>query len=172
MEFRNDSDDFYLAVLERTPTRAMPRPMRLAGPVGSGFGRGSRKLGFPTANLAASLFGEALADVPTGVYFGWATIEGDEPGCGRAHKAVVNIGMSPTFEEQNPEKIAEAHLIGECGFEGDFYGKVMRMTLVGSQRPELKFPSFPMLVAQITKDVKDAEEALEMSPYNTCRYVK
>ena len=38
------------------------------------------------------------------------------------------------------------------------------MTLLGSQRPELKFPSFPMLVAQITKDVKDADEALEMSP--------
>ena len=43
--------------------------------------------------------------MPTGVYFGWATVEGDEPGCGRAHKAVVNIGMSPTFEEQNPEKV-------------------------------------------------------------------
>ena len=108
---------------------------------------------------------------------------------------VVNIGLSPTFEgQENPEKIAEAHLIGDCGFESDFYGEVsfkrtvhmtpvvvvvtcrsikrqvMRLSLVGAQRSEMKFDSFPALVAQITKDVADANEVLDRSPFNTIRF--
>ena len=86
------------------------------GPVDRGYGRGGKKLGFPTANLPSSLFQNALADVEKGVYFGWAVIEGtDEEGRNVAHKAVVNVGLSPTFEgAENPEKIIEAHLsVGE-----------------------------------------------------------
>ena len=38
----------------------------LCGPVATGFGRGSKKLGVPTANLPCSLFQEALADLSCG----------------------------------------------------------------------------------------------------------
>ena len=41
---------------------------------------------------------QALRDVPTGVYLGWASVGGGEgaPRC----KAVVNVGYSPTFVGQ------------------------------------------------------------------------
>ena len=74
----------------------------LRGPVANGFGRGSKKLGIPTANLPCSLFQDALSELPCGVYVGWAAIRGS------VHKAVCNIGFSPTFAgEENPEKIVE-----------------------------------------------------------------
>ena len=136
------------------------------GPVATGFGRGGKKLGFPTANLPSSLFQNALADVPNGVYFGWATIEGRRNG---PHKAVVNVGISPTFEgQENPEKIIEAHLAvndNDSPALTDFYGETMRLQLDAFMRPECKFPSFPALMAQITADVQAAKEALDTEPY-------
>ena len=100
----------------------------MRGKVATGYGRGGKKLGFPTANLPASLFQDALQHVPTGVYFGWAWIENPSIDCstttttttttstpngrGVAHKAAVNVGYSPTFVgKENAEKIIEAHFI-------------------------------------------------------------
>ena len=100
----------------------------LVGPVAEGFGRGSKKLGIPTANLPCSLFQDALADLPCGVYVGWAALRGD------VHKCVCNIGFSPTFAgEENPEKIVEAHVMSE--FDSDFYGERMGLLLLGFIRP-------------------------------------
>ena len=45
-------------------------PRRLAGEVTTGFGRGSAQLGFPTANLPPEPLADALAGLPSGVYFG------------------------------------------------------------------------------------------------------
>ena len=45
---------------------------------------------------------------------------------------------------------------GAACFDGDFYGSTMSLVLVGSLRSELKCPSFPALVAQITQDVSEA----------------
>ena len=119
-------------------------------------------MGFPTANLPSSLFQNALADVTNGVYFGWAVLEN---GDGQPHKAIVNVGISPTFEgEENPEKIIEAHLSVTEPLE-DFYGETMRLQLDAFMRPERKFPSFPELMAQITADVEDATAALDTEPY-------
>lgn len=141
------------------------------GPVDRGYGRGGKKLGFPTANLPSSLFQNALSNVPNGVYFGWAVLEdrtNNNNGGGRGpHKAVVNVGVSPTFEgAENPEKIIEAHLAVE-GKQGlsDFYGETMRLQLDAFMRPERKFPSFPELMAQITADVQDAKAALDTEPF-------
>eukprot|EP00614_Pseudopedinella_elastica_P008206 CAMPEP_0172585904 /NCGR_PEP_ID=MMETSP1068-20121228/5286_1 /TAXON_ID=35684 /ORGANISM="Pseudopedinella elastica, Strain CCMP716" /LENGTH=268 /DNA_ID=CAMNT_0013380529 /DNA_START=32 /DNA_END=838 /DNA_ORIENTATION=+ len=147
----------------------LDKVLRFRGPVASGFGRGSKKLGFPTANLPASLFGEALENVQTGVYVGYASVEppaSDEngapgPAFGVCQRAVVNVGFSPTFEEQNPEKIIEAYLMvdGPGGFGRDFYGCTMRLVLGAFLRPEQKFDAFPLLVAQINQDVADAKTA-------------
>ena len=171
-----DDADFYMAVLRVKPYRAMTPVIHLRGPVGEGFGRGSRKLGFPTANLRESLFGEALQQVEAGVYFGWARVteagKEQDPGYGHVHKAVANVGFSPTFQgAENPEKIVEAHLMCAEGqsFEADFYGSTMALTLVGFQRFERKFNSFPALVARITQDVEDARVALDESEFATFR---
>jgi riboflavin kinase len=156
--------------------RLLEERLSLRGPVDTGYGRGGKKLGFPTANLPSSLFQDALADVTNGVYFGWAVLEGSTKGRGVPHKAVVNVGYSPTFEgAENPEKIVEAHLIFPPQDEEeeapavldppDFYGETMRLQLDAFMREEQKFPSFPELVAQITADVHDSGVALTTEPY-------
>ncbi len=45
-------------------------PICLSGPVIAGFGRGSKQLGVPTANLPPEPLAEELAGLPAGVYFG------------------------------------------------------------------------------------------------------
>ena len=69
------------------------------GRVTTGYGRGSRKLGFPTANLPH--FDTALTKyaVNNGVYFGWLTIEA-LPYEKTVYPCVANIGISPTFVNQ------------------------------------------------------------------------
>ncbi|KAI9858715.1 MAG: riboflavin kinase [Trichoglossum hirsutum] len=50
-----------------------PFPLRLTGPVIAGFGRGSKELGIPTANIPVSgLSVGGCEDVESGVYYGWA----------------------------------------------------------------------------------------------------
>lgn len=149
--------------LKATP---LSQIIRLRGPVDSGYGRGGKKLGFPTANLPSSFFQNALEAVPTGVYLGWAWIEGSEAGRGIPQKAAVNVGYSPTFEgKENKEKIVEAHLIlGETEMS-DFYEETMRLSLLGFLRPEQKFDSFPELVEAINNDVATSKELLDEDPY-------
>eukprot|EP00550_Attheya_septentrionalis_P003396 CAMPEP_0198291292 /NCGR_PEP_ID=MMETSP1449-20131203/8867_1 /TAXON_ID=420275 /ORGANISM="Attheya septentrionalis, Strain CCMP2084" /LENGTH=256 /DNA_ID=CAMNT_0043989909 /DNA_START=236 /DNA_END=1006 /DNA_ORIENTATION=+ len=162
--------------------------MRFRGAVAEGYGRGGKKLGFPTANLPASLFSTALTQVPTGVYFGWATIETAAKQVEGPYKAVVNVGYSPTFDgAENKEKIIEAHLITKSmppsssnDNEGeetepaivaipDFYHQPMRLLLGGYLRPEQKFPSFPDLIAAIHNDVDTANMALDQEPFSKLR---
>eukprot|EP00535_Pseudo-nitzschia_heimii_P000402 CAMPEP_0197187412 /NCGR_PEP_ID=MMETSP1423-20130617/15800_1 /TAXON_ID=476441 /ORGANISM="Pseudo-nitzschia heimii, Strain UNC1101" /LENGTH=256 /DNA_ID=CAMNT_0042638975 /DNA_START=318 /DNA_END=1088 /DNA_ORIENTATION=- len=175
------------------PSRArlLPDVQRYRGSVDQGYGRGGKKLGIPTANLPSSLFQNALEEVTTGVYFGWAALErSNNNGIYELHKAVVNVGYSPTFEgEENKEKIIEAHLIVEkedkikagsdnCDDERentcntaimeDFYGTPMRLQLLGFLREERKFDSFPELIAQINSDVEDAKLSLNCEPYKSC----
>lgn len=160
----------YFACAVKTPHKALSTILKFRGTVATGYGRGGKKLGFPTANLPSSLFAEALADVRTGVYFGWAVIEKpkdgtDGTGYDIPHKAVVNVGYSPTFEgKENAEKIIEAHLMPE-GELSDFYGQKMRLLLGGFLRPERKFPSFPDLIAAINNDVVCAKQALDLEPF-------
>ena len=45
-------------------------PVKLHGDVTSGFGRGSRQLGFATANLPPKPLQQELEGLPKGVYFG------------------------------------------------------------------------------------------------------
>ena len=129
----------------------------LSGPVATGFGRGSKKLGVPTANLPCSLFQQQLDDLPRGVYVGWAAVRGG------VHRCVCNVGMSPTFAETNPEKIVEAHLMAE--FDGDFYGETMRLLLLGFIRDERKFGSLDELLTTIRADIATANAALEAQPF-------
>ncbi|KAL3792051.1 hypothetical protein HJC23_011216 [Cyclotella cryptica] len=175
------------------PWSAINPILRLRGPVATGYGRGGKKLGVPTANLPASLFQSALENLKTGVYFGWAVIEGTavsaKKGRNRPIKAVVNVGYSPTFEgKENAEKIVEAHLITitspmtkyessdntdenidnsveEVAIEEDFYGETMRLQLIGFLRPERKFDSFSDLIAQIHCDIGCAAWALGSIPF-------
>ena len=111
----------------------------ISGIVQHGDSRG-HTLGLPTANLAldASLLVPAF-----GVYGGWA----DAGELGR-FPAAVNLGVHPTVHEL-PHPVAEASLLG---FEGDLYGKFLRLELLFQVRPEQRFSSLPELTAQIARD--------------------
>ena len=53
-----------------------PFPLRIEGPVIKGFGRGSKELGIPTANIPIEgLSVGGREDVESGVYFGWAGLD-------------------------------------------------------------------------------------------------
>lgn len=68
--------------------RLLSTPLELRGVVVKGFGRGSRELGIPTANLDAESLGSALDGVEAGIYAGWASV-GTSP---VVHKMVMSIG--------------------------------------------------------------------------------
>ncbi|PVH78419.1 riboflavin kinase [Cadophora sp. DSE1049] len=50
-----------------------PFPLRMNGKVVSGFGRGSKELGIPTANIPVDTT-PWINDAESGVYFGWASL--------------------------------------------------------------------------------------------------
>jgi hypothetical protein len=70
----------------------------LQGAVAKGYGRGSKKLGVPTANLPHFHEQLARAQYRRGVYFGWGRIRGDP--ANSIMPCVANIGISPTFAGQ------------------------------------------------------------------------
>jgi riboflavin kinase len=71
----------------------------MEGTVVKGFGRGSRQLGIPTANIDPSGSAEQLQGLCNGVYFGWAQLDapaGWAAEDSEVHKMVMNIGKRPT----------------------------------------------------------------------------
>lgn len=116
------------------------------GPVVLGAERG-RTIGFPTANVAV---GADLALPAFGVYATVAHVEG------REYKSVTNIGVRPTIEDGTAVSV-ECHLFD---FEGDLYGRDMRVDLVHRLRGERKFDGLDALKAQIAADCAAAREAL------------
>jgi len=149
---------YYEATWVRRGHAPLEQPLLLRGPVQRGYGRGSKELGFPTANLPEDLFfGDALRAVAPGVYACWAHVEGDAA----VRAAVANVGYSPTFAgAENAGKIVEAFLIDRNPEEGDFYGKTMTVLLAAFVRPERKFGSLDALMTQIARDVRTAYAAL------------
>lgn len=113
------------------------RPYAIRGQVVPGDHRG-RLLGFPTANL--KLLGQHFAVPAFGVYAGRVLVDG------QWHDAMVNVGDNPTFANQ--ETRLEAHLFR---FQGDLYGKEVRVQLVARLRGEEKFPDLDRLQEQLRK---------------------
>ncbi|KAL4334032.1 hypothetical protein GQ457_07G028750 [Hibiscus cannabinus] len=133
------------------------QPWYIGGPVIKGFGRGSKVLGIPTANLSTKGHSSLLSEHPSGVYFGWAGLS-----TGGVYKMVMSIGWNPYFN--NTEKTIEPWLLHE--FNEDFYGEELRLVIVGYIRPEVNFPSLESLVAKIHEDKRMAERALDLPLYS------
>ncbi|KAH8508986.1 hypothetical protein Peur_050817 [Populus x canadensis] len=128
----------------------------IGGPVVKGFGRGSKVLGIPTANLSTKGYSALLSEHPSGVYFGWAGLS-----TRGVYKMVMSIGWNPYFN--NTEKTIEPWLLHE--FDGDFYGEELRLVIVGYIRPEANFTSLESLIAKIHEDRRIAERALDIPLY-------
>lgn len=117
-------------------------PYYLDGLVVEGKRRG-RELGFPTANLETA--NELIP--PNGVYA--TTLEVD----GIVHAAMTNIGVRPTFADDTHTSI-ETHVLG---FEGDLYGRQVRLAFVQRLRDERRFDDVDGLKTQIEADKRRAE---------------
>jgi len=130
----------------KTAGRLLGRPYTIEGKVIRGY---KRQIGFPTANIKPP---QKL--IPKdGVYVGWVnTQKGKFP-------SVINIGLNPTFG--NKQRSIEAHILN---FEGNLYGKSIRIEFVERLRDEKKFRSVRSLVNQIEKDIKEATLILGRKP--------
>ena len=112
-------------------------PYYIKGRVSSGRQDG-RRLGFPTANI---LIAEGKIVPRLGVYRSATVIDG------KIYSGVTNIGKCPTF---NGEEIRlETHIIG---FEGDLYGRELKIFLLDFLREEKLFESVNELKMQINID--------------------
>jgi riboflavin kinase/FMN adenylyltransferase len=120
--------------------RCLGAPFLFEGTVVEGDGRG-RTLGFPTANLVPP---DELVSPGHGVYAAFAN----------GHPAAVNVGIRPTFETGRG-LLVEAYLID---FEGDLYGRTLRIAFVARLRGERRFPEVEDLIAQMHRDVEEARK--------------
>ena len=119
-------------------------PYSITGCVAHGFQEG-RRIGFPTANIVPE---SAEKLVPgNGVYATRVSVEG-----GEWMPAMLNIGTNPTFQRQ--QTTIEAHIIG---FEGDIYGRKVRVEFGRKLRDEQRFESVEALQKQLEADKKEVE---------------
>ncbi|VDM77946.1 unnamed protein product [Strongylus vulgaris] len=86
-------------------------PYFLRGQVVTGFGRGGKQLGCPTANIEEAVVESLPSEFPCGVFYGLARVEGEQ----------------------------EVHLLRK--FEEDFYGSMMDVLILGFIRPMTVFNS-------------------------------
>lgn len=155
----------------------------LSSHVVHGFGRGSKQLGIPTANLEEDITQDLKLD--DGIYYGFAqllhspeakvngaanvdqqpppprALEGDRierdtcRGC-PIYPMVASLGWNPQFA--NKHRTLEVHLMAK--FDRDFYGSLLRIAICGYIRPEQKFESLDKLIETIHADIEFARQAL------------
>lgn len=165
-----DEAQLYIATLQLPENYRLERgPIHLHGDVTSGFGRGSRQLGFATANLPPTPLAQELEGLPKGVYFGWARLcSPQHPEEDTAvHKMVMNIGQNPTVNPDDAETTVEIHVLHK--FSKDFYGQPMRAIACGYIRPEMKFSGIGALVARIKTDAGLASKQLDASEFQSVK---
>ncbi|KAH6618068.1 riboflavin kinase [Chaetomium sp. MPI-SDFR-AT-0129] len=161
-----------------------PYPLHMSGRVISGFGRGSKELGIPTANLPVDDTQTPwISSTPSGVYFGWASIRlppshpdsppppPPPPSQNEAtptpttllptngftvYPMVMSIGYNPFYK--NTVRSAEVHVLHK--FHADFYGAEMRLLIAGYVRKELDYSGLEALIADINFDCVVARRSL------------
>ena len=119
----------------------MGHPYYVDGVVVHGRGRG-REIGVPTANLQTA--NELIP--PHGVYATIMTVDGT------FHAGITNVGIRPTFGET--DLAIETHLLD---FQGDLYGRDVRLSFVQRLRDERRFADVDALRSQIAADQRRAE---------------
>lgn len=146
-----------------------PYPLQMEGKVIHGYGRGSKELGIPTANLPIDdIQTPWISGVASGAYFGWAALRlppaaveaSKQPDTGadfNLYPMVMSIGYNPFYD--NTVRSAEVHVLHD--FAGrEFYGCEMRLLIVGFIRPEKKYLSKEALIDDIKTDCEVARRSL------------
>lgn len=124
------------------------RPWEIEGRVQRGAGQG-HALGFPTANMAL----EDVLHPGPGIYAVRVGVEerGDTTWCDGA----AYVGTRPTFAGDTLQ--LESYLFD---FDGDLYGKRLRVAFVGRVRKDQTFDGPESLKAQMAADCSRAREIL------------
>ncbi|EGX87761.1 Riboflavin kinase [Cordyceps militaris CM01] len=145
-----------------------PYPLQMEGKVISGFGRGSKELGIPTANLPVdAAVTPWIGDITSGVYFGYAALSlpASHPEHAPAAPAtssfsvfpmVMSIGYNPFYK--NTVRSAEVHVLHK--FSHDFYDAHMRLLIAGFIREEKDYESLEALIDDINVDCDVARSSL------------
>jgi len=125
-------------------SKLLGRPYSIEGTVIHGESRG-KSLGFPTANIRTP------NELPPkeGVYAVSVEVEG------KTYGGAANIGKNPTFDGDKASY--EVHILD---YEGDLYGKFIKMRFMKRVRDEVRFKGVDELVAQIHKDVERVRSIL------------
>ena len=121
-------------------------PHMLSGTVIHGRQLG-RTLGIPTANLALP---EGLAEPRHGVYACRVAVDG------KIYGAVTNIGTRPTVDGRGVT--VEPWILD---YDGDLYGKELRLEFLQFLRPERKFPDLDALKAEILRNAAETREIVK-----------
>lgn len=96
-----------------------------------------RQMGFPTANMQT----EEVAGASRGVYRSRVSVDG------HTYRAMSNLGVRPSVG--GGQLLLETHIIG---YEGDLYGRTLRVHLLEKIRDERRFDSIADLQRQLRSD--------------------
>ncbi|TRX95525.1 hypothetical protein FHL15_003483 [Xylaria flabelliformis] len=166
-----------------------PFPLRMEGAVISGFGRGSKELGIPTANLPVdAAVTPWIADTRSGVYFGWASLALPATHPNSASSTSTTTTTTPTTTTNhtaattttttttqfqiypmvmsigyNPfykNSVRSAEVHVLHSFGADFYDAPMRLLILGFVRDEKDYSDLDALVEDIRIDCDVARQSL------------
>ena len=151
MTFRPDHRP---AIVDPDEGPTAPFPICIQGQVVKGFGRGSKELGIPTANLEESAIPDLLEHAESGIYYGLASIKGT------VYDMVMSVGWNPYYK--NTVRSAEVHIIHKLD---DFYGENLRLLVIGFIRPEYNYTSVESLIEDINEDIRVAQRSLARPAY-------
>lgn len=145
----------------RNITRLLPF-IKIEGLVEHGFGRGSKTIGFATANLNASTSESVRKFLDSdlckdGIYIGWVGLPNERG----VFKAAISVGNNPTFEDSKV-RLLEAHLMDYTG--PDFYDVRIRVLLCAFIRSSSKFTTIDELTAAISRDCEFGRVWLSTDP--------
>ena len=105
------------------------------------------QIGFPTANIKPDCADKLIPKA--GVYAASVQVEGN------LFQSVVNIGENPTISDSNNTTI-EAYILD---FDGDIYGKNVRVYLYRRIRDQKKFSNLEQLALAIENDIAEVKKA-------------
>ncbi|XP_075586006.1 LOW QUALITY PROTEIN: riboflavin kinase [Dermatophagoides farinae] len=162
--------------------KKLTKPVFVSSRVIHGFGRGSKKLGCPTANLEHDAVQKI--NLESGIYYGFAQLV-DPPKQQRSttinnnndhtnynedlsiyratspsnpiYPTVISFGWNPHFNDVK-QRTLEAHLLHS--FDEDFYNSTIRVAICGYIRSERKFNSLEELIDTIKDDIRQTKDAL------------
>lgn len=98
-----------------------------------------RTIGYPTANIEVT---ESYKLIPkNGIYIVTSEIEG------KTIRGMMSIGINPTFEN-HPYTIE----VNFLDWDGDLYGKVLKISVHERIRDEMRFDQFDLLIEKIRED--------------------